>query len=289
MPKSRSPNREAAFLLWLNSRGERTLQDIADELGVSAEQVRSWKSRDRWKLRVNEFPAPDGKGVVRKRKPGGQIGNKGGAPKGNQNNFRHGAYAEVMLRLLSGEEKEVFDDPDTGAYIELELRRTLAALNAKEIRLMKRIDQIKILTNGTSPLESRTETELENKTGVFKEEVKGDKSTRIKIAGTGFYDGKLENVTVISTESALDALSKLEAELDRVHGRKIKILAQLDQLSTTRERLDLERKKVEGETEQSKLANAWVAALTGEEADDDGPDEDDSSLSEEAEDLSEEA
>lgn len=289
MPKSRSPNREAAFLLWLNSRGERSLQDIADELGVSAQQVRSWKSLDKWKLRVNEFPAPDGKGVIRKRKSGGQIGNKGGAPKGNKNNFKHGAYEAVMSRLLTGEEKEVFDDPDTGAYIEIELRRTLAALNAKEIRLMKRIEQIKLLTRDDSPLESRQETELEQKTGVYEEQVKGDKSTRIKVAGTGFYDGKLENVTVISTASALDALARLEAELDKVHGRKIKVLAQLDALNVTRERLDLERKRIEGESEQSKLANAWIAALTGEEADDDGPGEDDQSLSDEAEDIPEEA
>ena len=39
-----------------------------------------------------------------------------------------------------------------------------------------------------------------------------------------------------------------------------------------RERLALEKKRLDGQTEQSKLAVAWIAALTGEEVADDDED-----------------
>ena len=52
-----------------------------------------------------------------------------------------------------------------------------------------------------------------------------------------------------------------------MQGRKIKVLAQLDAIQVSRERLNLEKKRLDGESEQSKLASAWIEALTGEELD----------------------
>ena len=48
MARPRSPNRDKAFHLWVDSGKKRKLKDIAEELGISEEQVRKWKNQDKW-------------------------------------------------------------------------------------------------------------------------------------------------------------------------------------------------------------------------------------------------
>lgn len=48
MARPRSPNRDKAYQLWLESGKTRQLKEIAAELGVSEEQVRKWKNKDHW-------------------------------------------------------------------------------------------------------------------------------------------------------------------------------------------------------------------------------------------------
>ena len=248
MPRARSPNRDKAFQLWIESQGRKSLQDIAAELGVKPEQVRSWKHADQWDAQTKKVTLPNGKGHVVKRKQGGQrgnrnaVGNNGGAPVGNKNNFRHGAYERVMAGLMETDESEIFKDEETGLSIEAELRQTLAGLNAKEVRLMKHIAQVRKDMDPNAFLTSSSE---ERRVG---DEMSFDSDSVFKV-------------------SPFEALTKLEAELDKVQGRKIKVLTQLDAIQVSRERLNLEKKRLDGESEQSKLASAWIEALTGEELD----------------------
>lgn len=70
MPRARSPKRDEAYKMWLDSGGKKKLKDIASDLGVSETQVRKWKNLDNWKGNVtNQL-----KGNVTKRKRGGQPG-----------------------------------------------------------------------------------------------------------------------------------------------------------------------------------------------------------------------
>lgn len=48
MARPRSPSRDKAKKLWLESGKSRLLKDIAEELQVSEEQVRKWKNQDKW-------------------------------------------------------------------------------------------------------------------------------------------------------------------------------------------------------------------------------------------------
>jgi phage terminase small subunit len=48
VPRGRSPNRDKAKQLWLDSNKERLLKNIASELGVSESQIRKWKNQDKW-------------------------------------------------------------------------------------------------------------------------------------------------------------------------------------------------------------------------------------------------
>lgn len=254
MPRARSPNRDKAFQLWIESKGQKSLQDIAAELGVKPEQVRSWKHADKWDDQTKKVPSPDGKGHIVKRKQGAQrgnrnaVGNTGGAPLGNKNNFRHGAYERVMLGLLSEDDATIFQDEETGLIVEQELRQTLAMLNVKEVRLMRHIASVQKIVdaqkNGDDFLASSAE-----------EEKTGDEFSYTSLS--------------VFKASPLEAMTKLEAELDKVQGRKVKVLAELEKLRLGREKLALEKKRLDGESDQSKLANAWIAALTGEELDED--------------------
>jgi phage terminase small subunit len=48
LPRERSPSREKAKEMYLHSKGQMKLKDIAAELGVLDTQIRKWKSTDKW-------------------------------------------------------------------------------------------------------------------------------------------------------------------------------------------------------------------------------------------------
>ena len=254
MPRARSPNRDKAFELWIASEGRRELKDIAGELGVSQEQVRKWKHADEWDKRTHTVTLPNGKGNVTKRNRGGQRGNKngvgntGGPPKGNKNSLKHGAYERIMTGLLSEDEAEVFTDEETGADAEAELRSTLAALNAREIRLMKRINSITASAKGGQIVRGVDKTTSEARKGIFTEDEKG---RLIPADDPDVFPAVIQSATATHTASMYDALDKLEAELDRVQARKIKILTKLEDIRVQRERLELERKRLDARTGES--------------------------------------
>lgn len=69
------------------------LKDIAEELGISAGQVRKWKFIDRW----DEIPdtQPKRRGAPYRNK--NAVGNKGGgAPKDNKNAEKHGMFSKWL-------------------------------------------------------------------------------------------------------------------------------------------------------------------------------------------------
>lgn len=48
MPRQRSPGRDKAKELYINSKGKKPLKNIAIELDVLDTQIRKWKSQDKW-------------------------------------------------------------------------------------------------------------------------------------------------------------------------------------------------------------------------------------------------
>lgn len=137
MPRPRSPNRDKALRLWLESGKKRLLKDIAVELQVSEEQVRKWKNQDKW----DKVTLPKMKSNVTKHK-GGQPGNKnavghgGTGPPGNKNAVKHGAYEQIYYEALPEEEQSLFDSiPDSD-----DLNGEIRLLRLKLSRLISRGD-----------------------------------------------------------------------------------------------------------------------------------------------------
>ncbi len=155
MPRARSPDRDRAKQLWLESGKKRMLKEIAAELGVSETQVRKWKSQDRWdgdgKGTLPKEPVK-GKGNVTKRPRGAPkgnqnaVGNHGGAPKGNTNSMKHGAYRQIFDGILS-EEEHVFVENMSFNQADL-IRQEIATLTARERYLMREI--VKLRSNSSN-------------------------------------------------------------------------------------------------------------------------------------------
>lgn len=89
--------------MWLKSHRELKPKEIADQLNVSAGQVRKWKSVDKW----DEIPNIPGKRGAPFRNQNA-VGNKGGrAPKENQNAVKHGMFRKWLPN--DEELKEIYD------------------------------------------------------------------------------------------------------------------------------------------------------------------------------------
>ena len=109
MPK-RSEKRDAARAAYVEKKsrgGKVNLRELAEELGVSYQTVRNWKAADGWDQ------------ALPPKKRGGQPGNRNsaghknaagshkGAPAGNRNAEKDGAYSTVFFDMLTPEEREI--------------------------------------------------------------------------------------------------------------------------------------------------------------------------------------
>lgn len=312
MARERSPERDKARQLWLDSDGQMSPKEVAEAVGVKPEQVRKWKSVDRWQAALEEQQP--------KRKRGGQPGNKNaagaGAPLGNKNAETHGAYSAVRLCDLPDEQRQYIEsitlDTETNMLAELQL------LIAKEADLQNKISAIEKgspdalfidrvveirVPKGKERLEKQQEKlealrrehddllwEMDAESGKppTKRQEKKLETLQREIAGlqdtTADKERELEesgyNVsaqTVIKA-SAFERAMKLEAELNKIHGRIIKLLDSIKGYELESRRVRLEERKYN--LAKQKLSGAFdIDPDTGEindEADggdlgDDGP------------------
>ncbi len=113
MARERDPNRDKAYQIWLEHKGNITNRRIAETLGVNEKKVAVWKQRDQWGKQSGCVVQQKKKGKknVVQRKAGAPKGNKNavnhGAPKGNKNNEKHGFFAKIFP-----------DDPDVRNIVE---------------------------------------------------------------------------------------------------------------------------------------------------------------------------
>ncbi|WP_312200067.1 phage terminase small subunit-related protein, partial [Anaerospora hongkongensis] len=54
MARARNPDRDRAFLIWLDSGGTAKLSDIAAQIGVPDSRIRKWKTEDKWDEKIKE-------------------------------------------------------------------------------------------------------------------------------------------------------------------------------------------------------------------------------------------
>ncbi|APX72874.1 phage terminase small subunit [Companilactobacillus allii] len=143
MARPRSPQRNKAMKIWLDSNGSKPLVDIAKELNVPASRIRKWKSQDKWKDKLKRsVPLSKGSAPFESLSNNkNAVGNSGGAaPPGNKNAVTTGQYETILLDELSDEEQKIFkgvtDDPLVS--INTEIRQ----LKVRQYRITKRIKDV---------------------------------------------------------------------------------------------------------------------------------------------------
>ncbi|MEJ3717101.1 phage terminase small subunit [Paenibacillus polymyxa] len=102
MARERSPERDTAKKIWLESGGVMKLKAIAADLGVGETQVRKWKSQDRWSDELKGNVTESNRNVTKG--PGAPYGNKNalgnsggsGGPPRNDKAVTHGFFRKFL-------------------------------------------------------------------------------------------------------------------------------------------------------------------------------------------------
>lgn len=243
MGRKRNPERDQSLRRYIESGGTMTLDELAAAAGVPKARISKWKSEDKWEKKLKETP----------KKRGGQRGNKnaGGrtpAKDGNKNAVTHGAYAKVGIEDIAPEEVEKIKQALQGDNIQRmqdELQSLLIRKSYLE-GLLKQytdpaaegqyyVDKIvhMVVPKGIEEQQQEQETGIE--TGMAQDPeagAAGGSSEKLKTA-----------MKSIIKASAFDRAMKVEAELNRLHGRIIKQLDSMKSYEMEQQRLQLEERK----------------------------------------------
>jgi uncharacterized protein YjcR len=106
MARTRDPNRDKAFEIWKQRKGDITNRAIAEQLDIDEKKVAVWKQRDKWNVvqqtNTNVVQQKKKKGAKPKGKPrypNGHPGNKNPAnqfTERNQKARKHGLFSRYM-------------------------------------------------------------------------------------------------------------------------------------------------------------------------------------------------
>lgn len=229
MPK-RSEKRDTAKAAYVErkNKGEQfTLKEFAQSQGVSYQLVRKWKAADEWD-KATEKP---------KKKRGGQPGNRNsaghknaegshaGAPEGNKNAEKDGAYSAVLLDMLTDKEKEVADKAPTGS--KEALVHEMMILKVREYRVLEKIAEY----------EKKPEEEL------F---ISSVLDMRVPAGrGENKKDGASQQMGMYTKDSAFARVLKLQEALYKIQGRIAKITDSIRASEEYEARMEIEKQKLE--------------------------------------------
>ncbi len=199
------------------AKGEKVnLRELAERAGLSYSYVRNRKREEKWDEAV---PPPP------KRKRGGQPGNKNskgkknaagshkGAPVGNTNAEKDGAYSAVFFDRLTDEEKELI--AKTPLEVRAALEHEMKILKFRENKILSKIAEYEDAEEGDVYLSAMTEIRGKN------------------------------NTTMRFSDSAFKRVQSLQEALYKVQGRIAKITDSLRALDESAARLELERQRLE--------------------------------------------
>ena len=244
MGRKRNPERDQSLQRYIDSGGTMTLDELAAAAGVPKARISKWKSEDRWEEKLKEAP----------KKRGGQRGNKNAsgrtpAKDGNKNAVTHGAYAKAGIEDITPEEAEKIKQELQGGNIQ-RMQDELQSLLVRKAYLeglLKQytdleaegryyVDKIVHMVVPKRIEEQQQEQETGIETGVA-----GDPEAEGKAGGSS---EKLKTaMKSIIKSSAFDRAMKVEAELNRLHGRIIKQLDSMKSYEMEQQRLQLEERK----------------------------------------------
>ena len=219
MPRPRSPNRDKALQLWLDSGRKRQLKDIAAELQVSEEQIRKWKNQDKW----DKVTLPNAKGNVTNHK-GAPVGNQNavghGAPKQNKNAEKFGFFSKYLPEETVSIIQEMPTDPLDILWDQVQIAYA-AIIRAQSIMYVRDQKDVTITKIGQKDGETVTEERWEvqqawDKQGNFLQaQARAQKTLEGLIKQ---YDELLHKNWELASEEQKARIAQMRAQTDKLTG-----------------------------------------------------------------------
>lgn len=196
MARNRNPNRDKAYEIYKDHRGEVSPKKISEILNENVNNIRNWKSNDKWDEQLREDTRPGA--------PKGNQNAKGskGSP-GNVHNYKHGLYTSEyrytkknLKRMLPTDVLNLMGELEEETPVD-KLWRSILLQEARIIRMQK-ISHVKNKKDITKELKKIS---------------KGDTNTEeyeVQFA----WDKENSNMTALS--KAMDTLAKMIEKYDKM-------------------------------------------------------------------------
>lgn len=218
MPRQRSPKRDLAYRLWLESDKKKKLKDIAVELEVSESQIRKWKNQDNWNGNVTN----KGKGNVTKRKRGGQPGNKnavGGnqsAPLRNNNAEKFGFFRKYLPEETVSIMEEMPKDPLDVLWGQIQIAYA-AIIRAQSIMYVEDQDDrtVQITMKGDSATAFNVQEAWDKQSNFLQAQARAQKSLEGMVKQ---YDNMLRECGELATEEQRARIEQIKARTEQIKG-----------------------------------------------------------------------
>lgn len=220
MPKARSPNRDKAKEMYLDSGKTLLCKDIAKTLSISESQIRNWKAQDTWDSE-NKIAQSNTNRCATKRKKGGQPNNKNATgPPGNKNAETHGFFskylpAETFAIIQEIEKKSPLDILWENINIQY-----AAIVRAQNIMYVKDREDKTTTKIGESNGDTSTSEKWEVQQAWDKQATFLQAQSRAMKTLEGLikqYDDMV-NKSALATEEQKLRIDKLRAEIDKITG-----------------------------------------------------------------------
>lgn len=221
MPRQRSPKRDLAYRLWLESDKKRKLKDIAAELEVSESQVRKWKNQDNWKGNVTNKT----KGNVTKRR-GGQPGNKnavggagGAAPLNNNNAEKFGFFRKHLPEETVSIIEEMPKDPLDVLWDQIQIAYA-AIIRAQKIMYVedrndKTIEKVEKKDGNVIGERWEVQQAWDKQSNFLQAQARAQKTLESMI---NKYDDLLHKNWELATEEQRARIERIKADTERIKG-----------------------------------------------------------------------
>ena len=268
MGRPRNPQRDLSLKRYLEVSGEISTAQLAQLAGVTESRIRKWKSEDKWEEALKKKP----------KKRGGQKGNKNAAGKtpaknGNKNAVTHGAFAKAGLEDIPPEKAEEIRSMKTPEAMP-RMVEELQALYLRKAYLEKLLEEYEapeaggfytdkivhmIVPKSMEDKQAEEAAGLEAGEAADPEAIEGQQGEHFKTA-----------MKSIIKSSPFDRAMKVEAELNKLHGRIIKQLDSIKsyemesrRLQLEERRLELMKQKVTGEIDINPETEEWEMEENG--------------------------
>ena len=221
-------NRERAKIIYLRSGCKKSLQLIAEEIGVAYDTVKSWKRRDKWDddpkatPKGANAPAPAPKGAPKKGAPKGNKNAVYANRIGNQNAVTTGEYARLLFSDLSEDERALLASiPECTVDL---MCHDLALLCVREKRMLGRIAAL--------------QDSAEN--GMIYSQITNTHSTNTRSGATNSTE--TTNTTIAP---AIDRIAVIEDALTRIRREKQRIISAINEYEIRQSQLGMEKERHE--------------------------------------------